>query len=535
MAVSLENSPALVAPAGNLIGFKLQTDNNIETPGVKSKFQVNFLEVALEDDTMTFAWANEDLEFTFKDAPDDSGLQLPTSPAGLNDWVAAVAVAMDLNYLINRDFLVSSIAGSLIFNARNTGAKYDITWSVVWAGANDPTDSLITAGVDEVPRPFFKIGLQVLISSGADFIKIAEDLLPVDANKQALFDIRETFTDYIDSEFKFPESSVELMIERPNINREYLVRFYERFGSDITPQKMTESTSFWALNAGLSKVQEAIYNRQDSSYWDKLTYDNWFLTWQPKTKFVDRYQIEKLYFLVQDATVITELNLRVLIHYNNDTETIPPHELKDTIAGPVDKAVYEISCTLNTLQIFGYDDDSIEYYEVWIEDQNYARISEIRRYVMDYEYHEHVRIFLFRSSLGGFDTLRCTGDFVDSLEHNRTEISKVLGEDFTEKDHQIAAGKVTESKVYQANTGWKTLEDITWIRDFLLSKQVYQTIVGKLMPVVITSTRAIQRADKQDLYSISFTYRRAYENEFFSKQLAHADFNDDFNDDFANE
>lgn len=154
---------------------------------------------------------------------------------------------------------------------------------------------------------------------------------------------------------------------------------------------------------------------------------------------------------------------------------------------------------------------------------------------MDYNHYEKVRYFLFRNSLGGFDTLRITGDVTDGIEFERTDISKVLGEDFTEQNHQQATGDVKEIKTYQANTGWKSEEAVSWIRDFLLSKQAYQMIAGKLVPILITSSNAMQRADRQDLFSISFEYRRAFKNEFYTKQIVNADFNDDFDDDFVNE
>ncbi|MBT7092711.1 MAG: hypothetical protein HN936_05665, partial [Bacteroidetes bacterium] len=85
------------------------------------------------------------------------------------------------------------------------------------------------------------------------------------------------------------------------------------------------------------------------------------------------------------------------------------------------------------------------------------------------------------------------------------------------------------------NTGWKTREDIAWIRDFFLSKQVYLINKGKLVPVEITTTEALQQKDRSEMYSIQFDYQRAYSSAYYTKELVAADFNDDFIDDFANE
>lgn len=527
MPITVQASPPLVAISGNPIRFKLSTDNNLETAGSVIQATLTFTAKGVADDTLTIAWGSQTIVFTVKANPDSSGEQIPDAPPALPDWVTAIAVAIGLNFYIDRDFVLTSAGNDLIFTAREKGSDYSITADKTGAMAFNFAE---TGGDDQVARTFFKIGLQVLIKSGATFTKIAEDIMPVNANSESLFDIRRTFADQLESDFAFPESSDQLMILRGNMCREYRVRYYEQFGSDITPQKLTESASFFALKAGISHLQEAIYNRQNSSYWDKIGYNQFFLTWQPLTKFIDRYQPEKLYFLVRSTTLMASIKLRIKIYYLGGTDNTV---LKGTVANPQNKGVYEICCSLNVLQLPGYDADQIEKYDVWIDNHADERVSEIRTFVMDYENHEIIRYFLFRNSLGGFDTLRTTGIGMDGAEYERTDISKVLGEGFTEKDHQDATGSALEVKTFTVNTGWKTDEDIEWMRDFLLSKQVYQVTGRKLVPIVTTTTKAAIHKDKEGLFDLDFAYRRAYRNEHYSKQIPYAEFTDDFNDDFA--
>jgi hypothetical protein len=89
--------------------------------------------------------------------------------------------------------------------------------------------------------------------------------------------------------------------------------------------------------------------------------------------------------------------------------------------------------------------------------------------------------------------------------------------------------------VYKANTGWRTREEISWLRDFFLSRQVFLINVNKLVPVVVTTTQARHRVDKEELYYLEFEYRRSYVSEFYSREIVTAEFTDDFNDDFPNE
>jgi hypothetical protein len=375
----------------------------------------------------------------------------------------------------------------------------------------------------------------VAIIDDPDFIICGEDILPVDADGYATFDIHRLFADRVYSEFQWPESSADLMVLREHQCMPYVFLYFEQYGDTLTPGKLTASDAFYILAAGISYLQEAIYNRMSqtvaASFWTKLQYNQYFLTWQPKDKLIDRYQTEKLYYLVRDP--MDSLNLKIEINYNDDTaqSTIT----KKTVANPTEKGVYEIICTLNRLELAGYDTGIIDYYRLWLEGNTSNRISEIRTFRMDYAHHEEVRQFLFLNSLGGYDTLRITGDVEDSIELERSTISKVLGAEFTEMDHQVAAGTVSEIKTYKANTGWMNREQVAWIRDFFLSKQVYQIVVGKLVPVVVSTTQATQRRDREDLFSIDFEYRRAFSSEFYSMEIVSAEFSDDFNDDFANE
>ena len=283
MSITLQQSPPLVAISGNPVCFKLYSDNKIETPGVPCSAILNFGSIASDGDTLTLSWGYFNLEFTFKDSPDNSGMQLPTSPINEFDWTAVIGQALALNYYIDQDFIVSWNATDVTFVSRTSGSTNTLTAQWSWTGTEPtlwPGD-----GQDEVARTFFKIGLQVLIKEGESFTRIGEDSLPLDANDFALFDIRNYFADQLVSLFKFPDASDQLIIHRPDNCREYRVRYFERFGLSQTPQKITESDSFFILKAGISYLQEAIYNRLDSSLWEKITYNDYSLTWQPKTKY----------------------------------------------------------------------------------------------------------------------------------------------------------------------------------------------------------------------------------------------------------
>jgi len=528
--ITIESSPPLVSLTGNPVRFRLATDNHLVEAGAKPAFRLEFWTIGVEGDYFELSWGTTVVRFVCKPVPDQSGCQLPDESVLFNmaDWIEVIARLLARNYEIERDFTVIFNSDSLTLTALDYGSNYLISLGDLhWTGY--PPEGT-TTGSKRKYRPFYKLGVQLLLKIDSVWTKLGEDVLPVNSEGKAIFDLHRLFADQVYSEFKFPEYYDQRAIHRPHHCMEYRIRYFEQFGEENKPGILTESASFYILSAGISRLQEAIYNRQGSSFWAKLGYNQYFLTWQPKSKVIDQYSTEKLYFLVQGQ--YEEITLRVERFFFGGTSTTP--EPKVSIDHPIPRTVYEFSISPLTLDLEGLS-GALDYYEVWVADEQLNRISEIRTYRMDYQPHEEVRQFLFRNSLGGFDTLRVTGDMEEGVELERSTIGKILGTDFTEMNHQLAQHSVAETKVYKANTGWLTKEQTAWMRDFFLSRQVYQLVVGKLVPVVVTTTEAMQRKDREDLCSIDFAYRRAFVSEFYSREIVTARFTDAFNDDIANE
>ena len=529
MSITVESTPPIVALAGNPILFKLSTDNQIENAGQLAILVLTFSATADIDDTFTLAWGSISITFTCKQFPDDSGKQFQDDEveANLNDWVALLVTYLQANYYLNKDFDISSVAAVLTI----TSKEKLVDKTLVFTNGGTPcTETSNQAGIDLEYWPFFKLGVQTLIKDDSNFNKIAEDKQPVDDNAEAYFDIHKPLKPELSEEFKFPEASDTITILRDLICREYKIKYFERFGTIPENKKVSASSSFYVLNGGISFLQEAIYNRLESNFWAKLSYNQYFLSWQPLIKTIDKWQIEKLYFLVQGSH--TSLKLKIKIYYNDETATTTV--TKDTISSPVQYKVYEICLTNNILQVAGWDSETIEKIEVWFDDQADQRVSEIRTYIYDYSYRENARYFMFLNSLGGRDTIRTTGQAINELEYDRVAINKVLNFDFTEKDRQISQLKPTERKTFKVNTGWKTEDDIEWLRDLLLSTDVHQIIAGKLVPINITSKKVFQKRDNDKLFFLELEYKRAFTDKYYTKEIVAATYNDDFNDDFAN-
>jgi hypothetical protein len=527
-------SPPLVALTGNPVRFCLQSDNFLEQAGSKIFFVLQFVEYGsgFEDDWIEFRWNGKTVRFTCKPVPDGSGTQVHdnSSKPATEDWFEAFFLSASLNYDLSSDFNITKEPLALVLEAKEMGDQYAIDWECQWSSWERlPLGGM--SGRNQIARPFYKLGLQVMLKSGENWVKIGEDIHPVNELGITTFDIHKLFDDLVYPSFQFPEPTTPLMLVRPNACREYRVRYFEQFGSDITQQALTESDSFFVLAAGISALQEAVYNHGNTSFWAKLQYNNYFLTWQPLEKVVTRDQTEKLFFLLQEPVDSLILRISFLFKDGSGNSSYPI----SSIDNPTEKKVYELTCTPSVMQVPGWETDQLVQYQVWMEDGHLERISEIRTFRMDYAFHENARTFLFLNSLGGYDTIRFIGDQEDSLEYERVQYSSVLGSNFTEMNHQLSQLSVTETRKFKCNTGWITPEASAWIRDFFLSKNVYRLSGGKLIPVLINTAQVAHRKDKEELFSIDFEYIQSFSNDNYSREIVAADLNNDFNGDFVNQ
>ncbi len=151
-----------------------------------------------------------------------------------------------------------------------------------------------------------------------------------------------------------------------------------------------------------------------------------FLTTAPIEKITDVNIPEYLYFLTNIQDCPSEINLKAIITYTDQTtEVIVLEQLTEIVMNNI--LLFNVSASLiiskaNSLK-------EVFEYAIYLTDNQGNIISEKRVYIIDPQTHELTYNLLFRNNLGTFDTLRCTGerdeylDFqVDSIETQSTVI-----------------------------------------------------------------------------------------------------------------
>jgi hypothetical protein len=534
--ITVERYPAGVEFSSNDVVFRLKTTNMYSTEGVKAVLELIITAIYSATGHFTLSWGTNSVTFTLVATPDESGLQIRYATPGedKNVWGEDFKNSMRTNYLLSRDFEIVGAAGSdymIILTAYEYGSDYTLTLSdnnVTGFGKHDDTD-----GVTPVLRENYKLLARVFVKEGSDEeLFLGEDRLTPDEEGYADFDIK----GYLKPEmldkpvFLFPETLSDFLIDRTDQCRQYFIRYTEIYDALARRIYSTDENFNFILSGGIDFIKMAKYHEDDSSFWDMMQYNKDFLTWQPVTKKVWPRQPEKLYFLVWDPDTV-EINLKVKIYYTDDTT----HTFTKATETAHQYSLWECVVSYNKLDLISLPESSgkeIEKYEVWIEDQDDVKITVSRFYELDRKVYTNARIFIFRNSLSGFDTLRCNGEAIKSTELTRTVVERLNDFDFTSLTPQIRNDIVFEQQVYKATTGFITKEYAEYLREFELSTEVYEFILNRLYPVILTSKTAEIHKDNSYLHYREFEYARAYKDSHYSYDdnlLGSKNFNKSFN------
>jgi hypothetical protein len=238
------------------------------------------------------------------------------------------------------------------------------------------------------------------------------------------------------------------------------------------------SVSFTAIRAGIKRL-----NAGPGEFLTKN-----FLTWQPQLKEVVTGQPEWLtYYTTQNCYlyVTAELDSHNTLHKKIATFTA-------NNAYTVNTSVERITA------LIGQRPAKYDVYVVATDNPAGTRLSNIQQYrVIDNV--PNKQLFCFQNSLGGIDTVHCTGEAIHAPEY--TVSTALMNE--TEDTYYI------EKKDLQTqNTGWLSKAAGAWLHDFFASKQRYIYEDESLQPVVIDEVTA-ETSTTEDLFAFEFTCRPA--------------------------
>jgi hypothetical protein len=243
--------------------------------------------------------------------------------------------------------------------------------------------------------------------------------------------------------------------------------------------------TFSAVRAGVSdlSVAPADFLREN------------FLTWQPREKTITRNQPEFLtYYCVTSDTW-----LFMTAYFTDGTNQM--YKIVELQTGKVTTVnisyfIRNIDVTPKQVEFFTTSNDANPLSEKLSKYQYYR--------VVDNKPDE--QYFLFENSLGGLDTVRCTGE-QKSLPEFGCETALMGDEERT---------FFTERKDFHSQTtALLTRYETAWLHDFFMAKRRYLYDNGKLKSIVIDEITA-DTSNMENLRAFDFRYRLAISSQYLN-------------------
>jgi hypothetical protein len=507
--ISVVQQPPLVSLSDNPVVFNLATNNLYVNTGVVAICDITITTSHTHGQSFTLSYLEHDLTFTCSSSPNTSGLQYPTKPAGqsLYEWVEILASYLSQNYILSSDFLITAASNVVRFTAKEKGVDYELSISGAPTGT---TISTFQTGVDVDPRPNFKLLVQLFKSNATDQL-LGEELQDPNDDLQCWFDEAEYLRSELMSDFTFPEGASKL-IDHPESVVKYYIRHAEMYGSPPVVKALVTEDSLYAICGGIDWVRLSRYNLQSTSWYDRFCYNHMFLSWQPLTKVVDVDQVEKLYFLNKSETAIT-LKLKAKLYWG--AVTLGWQEV-----GSLDcNGVGIVECLVGHDNLSDPDPDSLTKYEIRVEDSAGLVLSETRTFTIDHNVYPYKKYLIFQNSLGGWDTVRFLGKTSIEGEYARLISSTINDYSFTNQEGSIVQGRPLESLKMILNTGWISQNNKDYLRELLVSQQVYEISGSMILPVVVTSSNVFMSKDDETLYNMEIEVLYAFTDSHRSTSL----------------
>jgi hypothetical protein len=513
------------------------------TPGSQAVLDLRISNIdTVPGHSFKLAWGTNEVTFTLATTPDDSGTQIRAASGGESkaSWCAAFTQYLMYNYLLIKDFDIryDEILGEegdyfIELKAQEKGSDYDLTFSD--NNVTGLSEELNAGGSDPVLRDGFKLITRTYLNIDSEDTFLGEDRIVPDTDGYANFNLSGFLKPQMEntSLFLFPETLNDIIIDRTAQCKKFFIKYAEIYDDIVRKLYSSDEDPNYIIPGGIDFIKLAKYHEDESSFWDMMQYNKDFLTWQPVNKSIWARQPEKLYYLVWKADTTT-IKLMVKMYYTDDTTATITKETQACSQ----YQLYECVVSYNKFDLINEEashDKEIEKYEVWIADQDDAKISISRFYTLDRKVYTNARIFIFRNSLSGYDTLRCTGESVKTTDLTRTTIEVLNDFDFTSKDAQLKNNIVFESQKFKTNTGFITKEYTEYLREFELSGEIYEFVLNRLYPILLVSTKSDIHKDNNYLHFREFEYVRAYKDSHYSydeNELLSKNFNKSFNNSY---
>lgn len=459
-----------------------------------------------EDDTIGWSYNDISVSFTFKNAADDSGYQLSRQGAlTLDQYTDKLAEEIDKNYLVYNNFNVfpESFGANHYVNIFPKHSN-EFVFTTDDDATNIVFEEIVTNNSDYKANPSIALLVEVYNQDSGEYDQPLPHFLPIlEADEFLEFDIQSDFN----LSYELPQTST-IGIGGDYINgctknwTRFKLKYAERFGDvPIVQSLISHQFDFFAIHGGQN------YQNQYRDWWAYYEGNMKFLTLQEFPKTITFNQPEYLYWIVRNTDVIS---LKVTTTARDGTVNTFVH---DTYSAAYGEIIYiksgfiQLGLTIDPL-------NPIVSYTVELLDSKLDAISEVIQYNLTGECLDWERFFLFGNSIAGCDTVRGTGKVQTRVQHSGQLASRIVSKSIVQEGYgQEFQYNRKQRVVVDGRIGYKSRAYILYLRELLLANESWEIDVAnqQFLPLIIDDRTIRLIKDDEDLYSLEWSYRYAWE------------------------
>lgn len=320
------------------------------------------------------------------------------------------------------------------------------------------------------------------------------------------FELSEYIKQYLSPSFTFPDLNAEYA-NSPNHSQVYAINFVEFYGNPPVEHSSLLAGGKNVLWGIIPDYLKNWFYSHYNSFHQWLVQTNNCLSFWPSTRTVFfKDQVEKLFFCNTFFTAPSEtLHLVITVHFTDGTTAgyLPD---KTIFINRIYK-VSEFHVGYNALALdtfmLNHPGKVIASYDVQIANTQEVK-SSIYTYVMDYGHYPQYHQFVFRNSLGGYDTFVATGKGNSEASYAPETMEVLPWIAGYGRKTKVLDNKYTESGT--CNSGFVSPQLMAALPELFLSDEVWEIIDNHRYPVMIDAQSVLRQTDQKGLVSIRFKY-----------------------------
>ena len=500
------STPKAINPVGNKIPFSVTTSNHLDQAGRNAELRFTIGAAGFSNGSnLKLDFIGQIWQFDFVDFPDDSGLQLTCKVLALPfaDWFAVFIEEVKYNRYIYPYYTISTTNGdTIVFTARKFGEIYTMKIAESNPAA---TNEVRLPGLDELIKTNFGIIAQTIerTSSGEELI-LGTDRI---AGNDVEFDVKNYLALSVNSKMNFPQSVDNWKIAHTEAVKTFFIRYWERAGNYIG--KIQNTNEFKVITGGLTKIQEQLIFEDAINYIDLIkSGDILIQTNRPLLSKIAFDEPVRFYF-VNHYTEQKTFTANILIKYTDTTSLSPVLSFGNSIILEPDvQGCFLIGPTLHSFKEIN-PEKIISTIEFNISADEESLKSET--FILELKDSLFPRGLIFQNSFNVWETASFFG--TSQLNDTYTRL-------FFEALSTKILTKVTENEKLQLNSGWLYKQERDWLRDLILSKEVYLINESNLFRVNILNNEFLRHTDNIYLYSLQLEIELTGDNKYYSNKTA---------------